>query len=445
MRPIPISDAQTAEIPEANWDAGSIERHLNEVLEGEAFKGSQRSGKFLKYIVSRAIAGDLDSLKERAIGIELFGRPPGYDTGADAIVRVTASDVRKRLLQHYQRPGMAAECRISLLAGSYIPRITCESRSRHEEQLPSAVSVRIEERVPNPNSVTPPASRRRAELLRFVLSVLLISALNLAVFIVARNRLRKPERIAVLPWSSIFGSSRATEIITSDPNIAEIQGFTGGQISLSDYANRRYIPDPSRLTPEQLRFCQIVLRGDKASVVDTPIAMAIGQLAQITSSKVGVRGARDVQFADMQTDGNFILLGSPRSNPWSNVYNDRLDFRFEYDPKIGKEMIRNVHPRPGEPRSYVETAPGWATGESYAIVAFLKNLDEGGQVLLLAGENAEGTEAAGKLVSDLPRLGTTLKKCGIQPSGPEHFEVLLRLDALAGSPSNFDAVNCRVF
>jgi hypothetical protein len=74
-------------------------------------------------------------------------------------------------------------------------------------------------------------------------------------------------------------------------------------------------------------------------VVDILIAMAVGQLGQATSSKITVHGARDVQFSDMQTDANFILLGSPRSNPWSNLYNDRLDFKFEYDPKTGKEVI----------------------------------------------------------------------------------------------------------
>jgi hypothetical protein len=270
-------------------------------------------------------------------------------------------------------------------------------------------------------------------------------SLTLAVFLLAWNHVRRPEHLSVLPWSSIFGSSRVTQIITSDPNIAEIQGFTGGQISLSDYANHHYVPDPSRLTPEQLRFCDVILRGDKASVVDTPIALGIGQLAQATSSKVRVRGARNIQFSDMQTDANFILLGSPRSNPWSNLYNDRLDFRFEYDPKTGKEVIRNVHPRPGEPSAYVETAPGWATGQSYAIVAFLKNLEESGQVLFVAGQTAEGTEAAGKLVNDLPRLAATLKKCGVRSSGPEHFEIVLRLNALAGSPSNVDVVTCRAF
>jgi hypothetical protein len=448
MQPTILSHAQPTEIPEngaEQWDVASLEQYLNRVLEGEAFKGSHRSGKFLRYIVHRTIAGDLDSLKERAIGIEVFGRPPGYDTSADAIVRVTASDVRKRLLQHYNHPGIAEEYRISLPAGSYIPRIIRESCPPSERQPISSVGIQIEAHRPKASSIAHPSSKRRVELFRFVLAVILISALNLAAFMVAWNHVRRPEHLSVLPWSSIFGSSRATQIITSDPNIAEVQGFTGGQISLSDYANRHYIPDPSLLTPEQLRFCQVILRGDKASAVDTPIAMAIGQLAQATSSKITVRGARDVQFSDMQTDANFILLGSPRSNPWSNLYNDRLDLRFEFDPGTGKELIRNVHPRPGEPPMYVETAPGWATGQSYAIVASLQHLDQSGQVLFIAGQTAEGTEAAGKLVNDLPRLDATLRKCGVRPSSPEHFEVLLRLNTMAGSPSNIDVVNCRAF
>jgi hypothetical protein len=448
MQSMIINETKITDIPgidATQWDVVSLEQHLNGVLEGEAFKGSHRSAKFLKYIVSRAVAGDFDSLKERAIGIEVFGRPPGYDTGTDAIVRVTASDVRKRLSQHYGRPGIASEYRIGLPAGCYIPQITREPHPQSEQQLLPTVSVQIQKQVPVAGSDAHSTSKRKVELFRLALVVLLILTLNLMAFVVVWNRLHKPEQIAVLPWSAIFGSARMTQIITSDPNIAEIQGFTGGQISLSDYANHHYIPDPGRLTPEQRYFCDVILRGDKASVVDMPIVMAVGQLAQATSSKIAAHGARNIQFSDMQTDANYILLGSPRSNPWSNLYNDRLNFRFEYDLKTGKEVIHNVSPRPGELPLYVETAPGWATGQSYAIVAFLKNLDQSGQVLLLAGQTAEGTEAAGKLVSDLSLLDTTLKKCGIRPSGSQHFEMLLRLSTLAGSPSNVDAVSCRAF
>ncbi len=74
---------------------------------------------------------------------------------------------------------------------------------------------------------------------------------------------------------------------------------------------------------------------------------------------------------------------------------------------------------------------GWATGQSFAIIAFIQHPDQNGQVLLLAGENGEGTEAAGRLVVDLPRLASTLKRCGVSSSGPpQHFEILLHLNTM---------------
>jgi len=56
--------------------------------------------------------------------MELFGRSASYDTGEDAIVRVTASDAHKRLLQHYGRDGDTSDYRINLPSGSYIPEVT---------------------------------------------------------------------------------------------------------------------------------------------------------------------------------------------------------------------------------------------------------------------------------------------------------------------------------
>src|ERR1700745_1337622 len=121
------NDARTielAKITETEEDIARLQQHVKEVIEGAAFKGSHRSGQFLQYIVDQAIAGHFESLKERVIGVELFGRSPSYDTGVDAIVRVTASDVRKRLLQHYGKDGATSDFRISLPSGSYIPEIT---------------------------------------------------------------------------------------------------------------------------------------------------------------------------------------------------------------------------------------------------------------------------------------------------------------------------------
>jgi hypothetical protein len=122
-----------------------------------------------------------------------------------------------------------------------------------------------------------------------------------------------------------------------------------------------------------------------------------------------------------------------------------MSFRFSYDKASSQEIILNAHPGPHEKSQYVPTALGWATGQSYAIIAMVRNPDQNGNVLLLSGANAEGTEAAGKLVTDLPRMTTALKTCGISPGGPvRHFELLLRLNMMAGSPTNVNVEACHI-
>jgi hypothetical protein len=84
MRPTTHNGARTTEIARiVETDITSLQQHLKEVIDGAAFRGSHRSGQFLKYIVEQAIAGHFDSLKERFIGVELFGRSPSYDTGEE--------------------------------------------------------------------------------------------------------------------------------------------------------------------------------------------------------------------------------------------------------------------------------------------------------------------------------------------------------------------------
>jgi hypothetical protein len=88
---------------------------------------------------------------------------------------------------------------------------------------------------------------------------------------------------------------------------------------------------------------------------------------------------------------------------------------------------------------------GGATGQSYAIIALVQNPDQNGLVLLLAGANAEGTEAAGKLVTDMPRFTVALQKCGISAMGPlKHFELLLKLNTMAGYPNNASVEACHI-
>jgi len=464
-----ITDSRIAEFArliETKGDIASLQQHLKEVIEGDAFKGSHRSGQFLQYIIDQAIAGHFDSLKERVIGMELFGRSASYDTGDDAIVRVTASDVRKRLLQHYGRYGATSEYRINLPSGSYIPEITrvphgevalFDAAVAHGEtgQLRRDTPGSNQESVPVPGALVIEASLPQVEAAqpksfaryRWLFFAVLIVAINLMLWGIfwSRPSLVEPPHTSSLPWTALFGSSHAIELITSDPNISDIQGITGSEVSVSDYANHKYIPVPNKLTPEQDYFCRSILRGDNSAGVDTPIVAKVAALAQTNSKSIDVRTARSIQITDLKSDSSFIFLGSPRSDPWFSLFSDQLDFRFVFDKNSASEFIRNFHPRPNEQPQYVPTAAGWATGDSYAIMALVKNPDQSGQVLLLAGANGEGTEAAGRLATDLPRLSTELLKCGITPSGPiRHFEMLLHLNTIAGTPNNIDLVACHI-
>src|SRR6202012_2420887 len=106
-----------------------------------------------------------------------------------------------------------------------------------------------------------------------------------------------------------------------------------------------------------------------------------------------------------------------------------------FDPKAKTEFIRNEHPRAQEASSYVPTAPGWQTGRSFATVAFVKNPDQAGEVLLVGGATGEGTAAAGRFITDTARMNATLKTCGVTNSSDvQHWQLLLQLNPMAGAP-----------
>jgi len=444
-----------AKIADTEKVAAAVRKHLAEITEGAAFKGSQRSAQFLRYIVEQAIEGHLDALKERVIGVELFGRSPAYDTSEDAIVRVTASDVRKRLLQHYGRYGAASGLRITLPLGSYVPVITHED-GHSANGAPSTaagdsppVPQAQNEAEHDPSAPAPAAEKdeRRSSLRRLWPAIAaVLCAVGLFAGGVLLGRYDTPRwnpQLDDSPWSAFLKSPRLTHVIVSDPAMVEVQELTGHQITASDYANRDYLP--ATLSPEVKRACNVILRDGIAASVDTPIAVEIAALGQSLAKKLRVHSARNLRMADLQTDDNFIFLGSPRSDPWTALFNDQLDFRFVFDKAVGQEVIHNFRPRAHEMTEYLPTALGGGTGESYAIVALVQNLDQNGQVLLLAGVNAEGTEAAGRFVTDLPRFSKALEQCGeTRSKALSHFELLLRLNTMAGSPHNTDVTACHL-
>jgi TolB-like protein/Tfp pilus assembly protein PilF len=104
----------------------SVRQHLKEVLASKPFAGSKRAQEFLQLVVEHALKGEFDSLRERALGSEMFGRPIGYDTGNDPVVRVKAGEVRRKLAQYYGEAERKATVRFELPSGSYVPKFCYE-------------------------------------------------------------------------------------------------------------------------------------------------------------------------------------------------------------------------------------------------------------------------------------------------------------------------------
>ncbi len=435
---------------EAQIDA--IRRHVDELSQGAAFKGSHRSQQFLRYIIEKTLAGSVEGVKERTIGVELFQKSPTYDTGQDAIVRVTASDVRRRLLQHYGRYGDASAFQIHLPPGSYLPEIEVyselavpEKESASGEEAGKAASG-DENRLVAESEVASFQSYIHIIWARWWLWGAVAGALLMALAVFVGYRLIAAKPTAALPpWSVILRSGHGTQVITSDPNVEELQELTGRNISVSDYANHRYIPDEDTLSAQQKQFYSYYQHADNAAAVDMPLVVSIARLVP-PDFPIRIRSARSLHIADLQSDDNLILIGSPRSNPWVGIFEDQLDFRLVFHPELNQEIIENLHPKSGEQVRYLPTARGFATGESFALVALVHNQDHSGRVLLLAGASGEGTEAAGRMVTDREHLLRLLSDCGVPTAGPiPDFELLLQLRTLAGSPGTVDMIACHVF
>src|SRR4051794_1794279 len=128
-------DLQVAMPPLPPQKAAEVRAELERVLGSPLFRSSRRCHSLLRRVIEQTIAGDVDSLKERALGVEVFGRPADYDTSQDPVVRASAGEIRKKLAQYYQEGGHESEVRIELPSGSYLAEFHFIS------DKPGAVSV----------------------------------------------------------------------------------------------------------------------------------------------------------------------------------------------------------------------------------------------------------------------------------------------------------------
>lgn len=124
-------------------DSALIRIQLAKILASDLFQHSRRYPALLQHVVEQVLAGSVDELKERTLGVAVFRRDPEYDTSADPVVRTTASEVRKRLEQYYSDPAHAGEPRITLPVGSYVPEFRLPPSEPPRSALPSTPALRM--------------------------------------------------------------------------------------------------------------------------------------------------------------------------------------------------------------------------------------------------------------------------------------------------------------
>ena len=96
----PESQAEERRISEQE-----IREELKRIQQSAIFANSERTIRFLAFVVEHVLTGKPERVKEYVIGVEVYNRKPPYDPSQDSIVRTEARRLRKKLKEYYENEG----------------------------------------------------------------------------------------------------------------------------------------------------------------------------------------------------------------------------------------------------------------------------------------------------------------------------------------------------
>ena len=395
---------------------------------------------FLRYLVERALDGSGHQLKERTIGVDVFGRDATYDTGKDAIVRVSANGVRKRLLAHYANAGLAQEpgsVQICLPAGSYMLEFHAFPMGQDETAPPEAPGSHPS--LPSP-ARTP--SWRWPAAAWAVIGVLAVACGLLAWYnrqLV--SRVPPAPGMEMLPWSQ-FGSQKVVWVVLTDANYTIYCNVVAKRgLTLDEYLGEQWTGNfGAGLASVSSRS-----GNQYTSLVSAVAASRVSAMLETTGRTALLVPARKLQMEQLKGEQPVILLGSAIANPWAEVFRENLTFVIEVEPVTRFQYVGNHAPVSGEPARWQPTPATASPGIAYAILSLIPNLTGKGWVLLVAGTSAEGTSAASELLTDPARLRKELIARGINPTGRvQKLELLLRVQSQGMDSRHYQVIASRV-
>jgi hypothetical protein len=394
-------------------------------------------------------------LNEQNIGVQVFGRPRGYNSNDDNIVRNYARTLRRRIEEYFATEGRHEPLRLEIPRGGYVPVFSSSFPERSLESETLEMSVAI----PAPSSAEDDAHpvkltevttgeavfRRRA--MSLIAAVLVLSAIGLgAVHLWHRvdqvRTLGAAQRQSSPLWAQLFQKDRDTFIVPADSGLVILQGLTRHPVTLSDYVGGSY--RATAASSEGVPATKINELGTRryTSIVDLDLVSHFFRLPELVPEHTLIRYARDLRMDDLRS-GNAILLGSVDANPWGELFEQQLNFRFSFSPKDdASPTIINQHPQSGEQAVYANRHLG-SWHNTFAVIAFLPNLDGTGHVLLIAGLNMAGTQAAGDFVLNPALMKPILDRARGLNDNLRPFEILIETDNVAANASRPHVVSER--
>jgi hypothetical protein len=365
-------------------------------------------------------------VKEYQIATELFKRPQDFDPRMDATVRVQTGRLRSKLAEYYGGLGAKDPWIIEIPKGAY-------SLVFYSRAAAPASPETVPQPPAGPNAL--PAAPLQASsswpwlIAVIVLSLGLVMAL-VALFMnrangraLARTETTVPPAALAILWNDFAATTDEPWVIFSNAE------FVGRPETGMHYFN----PAADKNQPILDHYTGV---GE---------VLGIHELDHVFGSLhhgLRVKRGRLLSLDDAQNN-NLIFVGSPSENLSLREIPTTQDFVFQRvanGARKGDLSIGNVHPRPGEAKSYL-ASEGLPITEDYAVIGLMPGLNPTRWVMLLAGITTIGTQAAVEYVSRPNTAEDLLKRIGGPATGKiAPFESVVRVKVTHGVPVQTDVV-----
>lgn len=411
-----------------------IEGLLEDILRSAPFRTSRQCQDLFRYIVEHSLAASDGSLRERIIGIEVFGRAPDYDTAEDPVVRLRAADVRKRLAQYYQAHTEPIQWKVEIPTGSYKAHFYPSDKPSSEIAVPLTIPSRAEPALsPGPQ---PLVSRTHAEKrTRFWALVLLAGAIAAALLVgLFVTRTASPAATAFDGfWQPTLEARRPVLVCTGSNPVYLLSQQALDKYKSAHSHGQDATPNLQTAVPiEELRNFTI---GDFYPVKDTYLtigdASATAQVASLLTFRhhaYDLRFGSDLSFGDLR-QGSAILIGA-FNNSWTLNMTNNLRFVFD----SGNTSAMHVQDRSDQSRSWWPKITDGKVTEDYAIVSRILDSKTGAVLVTIAGLNHTGTRAAGDFVTDPQQIGEFVKNAP-KDWNRKNLQIVLHTNVVNDIPS----------